>query len=103
MRQWARDEGSPVSPKWAEVAGYGLYFYYGERHQRPHVAVQRGREGATVDVVTGEVLAGELPPGVLKQVQDLLSRHRDEALRAFTDVLEHRVPRRLEEVGKEDD
>jgi len=51
-----------MSPRWAEVAGYGLYFYFAERHRRPHVSVLKSGDGATVDLVTGEVLAGELPP-----------------------------------------
>lgn len=81
-----------MSPRWATVAGYGLYFYVAERHRRPHVDVRRGGEHATVDVVTGEVLAGELPPRVLRAVQELLAEHREAALAAFYATLEHRFP-----------
>lgn len=42
-----------MSPRWATVAGYGLYFYHAERHRRPHVDVRRGGEHATLDVLTG--------------------------------------------------
>ncbi len=85
-----------MSPRWATVAGYGLYFYAAERHRRPHVDVRRGGEHATVDVVTGEVLAGELPPRVLRAVQEPLSEHREAALAAFNATLEHRFPGSLE-------
>ena len=58
-----------MSPRWATVAGYRLYFYVQERHRRPHVDV-RGPDGnASLDIRTGEVLAGNLPPRVLRGVQ----------------------------------
>jgi len=85
-----------MSPRWATVAGYGLYFYAAERHRRPHVDIRRGGEHATVDVVTGELLAGELPPRVLRAVPSLLADNRDAALRAFNATLEHRLPGILE-------
>jgi len=88
-----------MSPRWATVAGYGLYFYAAERHLRPHVDVRRGGEHATVDVVTGELLAGALPPRVLKAVRRVLAEHRDEALAAFNATLEHRLPGSLEAGG----
>lgn len=85
-----------MSPRWAKVAGYGLYFYAAERHRRPHVDVRRGGEHATVDVLTGEILAGELPPRVLRAVQELLSDHREAAIEAFNATLDHRFPGTLE-------
>ena len=92
-----------MSPRWATVAGYGLYFYAEERHQRPHVDVRRGSEHATLDVLTGEVLAGELPPRVLKAVRALLASHRAEALEAFHATRSHRFPGSLAGHGEERD
>ncbi len=87
-----------MSPRWAVAAGFGLYFYFDEAHQRPHVAVQRGGEGATLDLATGDVLAGSLPPRALRRARKLLAEHRDEALQAFTDpVINQRLPRKLEQ------
>ncbi len=85
-----------MSPRWATVAGYGLYFYAAERHRRPHVDVRKGEEHATVDVLTGEVLAGQLPPRVLRAVQSLLASNREAAIFAFNETLEHRFPGTLE-------
>lgn len=51
----------------------------------------------SVSGVGRKVLAGELPAGVLRQVRDLLSQHGEEALRAFSDALQHQVPRKLGE------
>ena len=83
-------------PAVGHCARYRLYCYAAERHRRPHVDVRRGGEHATLDVVTGEVLAGELPPRVLRAVQDLLEEHRHAALHAFNETLEHRFPGSLE-------
>lgn len=79
-----------MSPRWATVAGYDLYFYSAERHHRPHVSV-RGSDGrASVDIVTGELLAGQLPPRVVRAVRRLLDQHREQALEAFQAALDHR-------------
>ena len=45
-------------------------------------------------------LGWELPPRILRAVQALLEEHRDAALRAFNETLEHRFPGTLEE-GRE--
>lgn len=92
-----------MSPRWATVAGYGLYFYAEERHQRPHVDVRRGSEHATLDVQTGELLAGELPPRVLKAVRALLAAHRDEAVEAFHATRAHRFPGTLDTAMEDPD
>ena len=68
-----------------------------ERHRRPHVDVRRGGAHATLDVLTGEPLAGELPPAVLRAVQELLARYREEAVRAFNETFEHRFPGPLDQ------
>lgn len=91
-----------MSPRWAEVAGYALYLYFDEPHLRPHIAVRQGRSRvATVDVQTGQLLAGELPPKALRAVQQLLATHRDEAIAAFERTLRHDFPGRLGDDGQE--
>jgi hypothetical protein len=92
-----------MSPRWATVAGYDLYFYAAERHQRPHVDV-RGPDGrATLDIRTGEVLAGRLPARVLRAVKTVLDAHRTRALEAFQAALEHRPFDSLETLEDDDD
>lgn len=86
-----------MSPRWAEVAGYSLYLYFDEPHRRPHVAVRQGRTRvATVDLVTGELLAGALPPKALRAIQQLLADHRDAAIAAFEATVRHEFPGRLD-------
>src|SRR5262249_33426581 len=62
--------------------------------------VRRGAEHATLDFVTGEVLAGELPPRVVGAVQALLKGHREAALHAFNETLEHASPVTLRKVRR---
>lgn len=69
-------------PKWAEIAGHTLWFYYREEHQRPHVAV-RGEHRATLDLQTGEVLAGSLPTKLHRTIRSFLADHREEAMAAW--------------------
>ncbi len=71
-----------MSPRWASIAGHTLWFYYREEHQRPHVAV-RGEHRATLDLETGEILAGQLPAKLHRTLRDFLAEHRDQARAAW--------------------
>jgi hypothetical protein len=86
-----------MSPRWASVGPCHLYFYAHERHRRPHVDVRGPGFDATLDVETGELLAGRMPPQLLAEVRRLLRRHRREALAAFEATLAHEFPGTLEE------
>lgn len=81
-------------PRWAEVAGHSLWFYYHEEHQRPHVAV-RGEHRATVALDTGEVLAGRLPPKLHRGVREFMSEYRNEAFAAWEAVRRGELPGRI--------
>jgi hypothetical protein len=69
-------------PRWAEIAGHTLWFYYHEEHGRPHVAV-RGEHRASVALDSGEILAGRLPPKLHRSVQRFLADNRGEAYAAW--------------------
>jgi hypothetical protein len=64
---------------------------------RPHVDVRGPGFNATLDIETGEVLAGRLPVAGLRAVQALLSDHRSHALEAFERTLAHDFPGTLEQ------
>lgn len=71
------------------MAGHGLWFYYHEEHQLPHVAVRgehravRGEHRATVRLEDGAILAGALPANVHRAVRRFLADHREEAYAAW--------------------
>lgn len=93
-----------MSPRWAEVGAYALYFYFSEPHERPHVAVRHGKQRlANVDLMTGELLAGHLEPKVLRAVQQFLAAHRAEAIAAFKQTLGHQFPGRIDTTTGEED
>lgn len=78
-----------MTPQYANIGPHKLYLYASEPHQRPHIAV-RGAERATVDLVTGDVLAGRLSPKAHRDIRAWLEEHREEAIAAFHAVREHR-------------
>jgi hypothetical protein len=86
----------------ANIGESALYFYAHERHQRPHVDVRSPGFNATLDIETGEVLAGRLPNQVLRDVRATLRDHREHALEAFTKTLRHEFPGTLDEQLKRD-
>lgn len=86
-----------MSPRWASVGNCKLYFYGSERHRRPHVDVRGPGFDATLDIQTGEVLAGRAPPKELRRVRRLLAQHRDLAMEAFQRTLEFDFPGTLEQ------
>lgn len=86
-----------MSPHWASIGSMKLYFYGAEPHRRPHVDVRGPGFNATLDVQTGEVLAGQLPTKQLRQVRQLLKKHQELALEAFDRALRHDFPGTLEQ------
>ena len=95
--------GVAVSPRWASVGPWKLYFYAMERHQLPHIDVRGPGFNATLDIETGEVLAGQLPPTGLRAVRELLTAHRLHALEAFARTLAHDFPGTLEQQLERDE
>ncbi len=57
-----------------------LYFYDDERHKQPHIHAKYQGQDASVSIVAGEVLAGEIPQAKLRLVQAWIEIHRDALL-----------------------
>ena len=44
------------------------------KHNRPHVHVNAGdRYSAAIDILTGEILAGEIPGKYMKQIKNIIA------------------------------
>jgi len=54
-----------------------LYFYDDERHALPHIHAKYQGHDASVSIVDGEVLAGEIPLAKLRMVQAWIEIHRE--------------------------
>jgi hypothetical protein len=87
-----------MSPTWARRGGWAIYLYAKEPHRVPHVAVRGPDFRANVRISDGAVLAGDLPPQVLREVRSLLADHRELAIEAFEQTLAHAFPGTLEEM-----
>jgi hypothetical protein len=76
-----------------------IYFFAEERHRLPHAAVRGPGFAFTVRLDDGAVLAsrGDVPDRVVREVQDVISRHRALFIEAFHETLAHRFPGTLDD------
>jgi hypothetical protein len=59
-----------------------MYFQQAE-HNPPHIHALYGEEMAAIDIQTGNVLEGYLPPKALAMVQEWVGMYRDDLLRIW--------------------
>ncbi len=54
-----------------------LYFYDDERHNTPHIHAKFQGQDASVSIIDGDVLAGDIPKAKLRLVQAWVEIHRE--------------------------
>ena len=59
-----------------------MYFQQAE-HNPPHIHALYGEDMAAVDIQTGEVIEGHLPPKALAMVQEWTAIHKKELLQMW--------------------
>ena len=59
-----------------------MYFQQAE-HNPPHIHALYGEDMAAIDIQTGEVLEGHLPPKALTLVREWMGIHKSELLRMW--------------------
>ena len=59
-----------------------MYFQQAE-HNPPHIHALYGEEMAAIEIQTGNVLEGYLPPKALAMVQEWVGMYRDDLLRIW--------------------
>ena len=65
---------------------YGIIirmYFQQEEHNPPHIHARYGDDVAAIDVQTGEVLDGYLPPKALAMVKEWTALHRSDLLRIW--------------------
>jgi hypothetical protein len=65
---------------------YGLVikmFFRQTEHDPPHFHALYGEYVGAIDIMTGEMIEGDLPPKALALVNDWLNLHRDEMLKIW--------------------
>ena len=55
-----------------------IYFRDVGKHNAPHIHVDYAGHSASVEIETGDVLDGKLPPPVLRLVQQWMDEHQEE-------------------------
>jgi hypothetical protein len=68
---------------------------YHDDHNPPHVHVQYGEFEAIVEISTGRLLAGRLPPRVRRLLGEWLRARRAAVTRAWHLARQHRTPPRI--------
>ncbi len=59
-----------------------MYFQQAE-HNPPHIHALYGEDMAAVDIQTGEILEGHLPPKALSMVREWAALHKEDLLRMW--------------------
>lgn len=77
----------------------GIIFTGGE-HPPPHIHVRYNEFKASVDLRTGCILAGKLPPRVIKLTRKWLNENREATLKEWERMENGETPRPLESSSK---
>jgi hypothetical protein len=80
-----------VSPRLDNIGGLSVWVYFSD-HRRPHIQVRGAEVRANIDIRSGEVLAGHLPPKDLRTVRAWLAPRREALEAAFFAALRHQSP-----------
>jgi hypothetical protein len=74
--------------------GITIKIFQGD-HNPPHIHVYYGEFRAQLDILTGRILAGKLPPRSLKLVQEWLKLRRADILNAWNTAEQFGTPKRV--------
>jgi len=75
--------------------GIAIYLYFGD-HNPPHIHVLTGEHRARVEIATGTLLSGSLPPRAHRLVRRWLELRRSEVAQCWTRATAGRPPGMVE-------
>jgi uncharacterized protein DUF4160 len=81
-------------PRLIEFEGVQIVMYTND-HWPPHFHAICGDDGAKIEVFTGKVRAGNLPPATMKRVQDWRKKRIWDLSKAWTRIRLGRSPRNI--------
>lgn len=64
-------------------------------HNPPHIHVQYGEYEASVEIRTGKLMQGKLPPRLYKLLRAWLRLRRGDVMAAWQEAKKHKMPRRV--------
>jgi hypothetical protein len=84
-------------PSISEFFGITIYMYHAHgKHKAAYFHARYQGSDASLEVDSGIVLAGNLPPKVLKVIQEWRVRHRQELLENWERVKLHELPQYIQ-------
>lgn len=78
----------------AAFLGMIIRIYHAD-HNPPHIHVQYGENEAIIEIRTGKLLHGSLPPRLSRLFSEWLKSRRNDIMRAWEDAQAHKTPRKV--------
>lgn len=82
------------APVIAAFLGMIVRIYHAD-HNPPHVHIQYGEYEAVLSIVSGKILAGDLPPKVRRLAREWLLKRKGDLLKAWQQARLHKNPGRI--------
>jgi hypothetical protein len=84
-------------PSISEFFGITIYMYYAHgQHKAPYFHARYQGSDASFEVETTNVVAGRLPPKVVKMIQEWAAKHKAELLENWARVSKHEAPKYIQ-------
>lgn len=72
-----------------------IFRMYHADHNPPHVHVQYGEYEAILNILSGKVLAGDLPPKVKRLAKEWILLRKKDLLKAWKQAQDHKNPGKI--------
>lgn len=82
-------------PTIAEFYGIKIYIFYDD-HAEPHFHAYYGEDEGEISVKTGKLMAGKLPPRVIRLVKEWMKEHKEELAENWKLAEEHRRLKKID-------
>jgi hypothetical protein len=73
-----------------------LFFFDNDKHNSPHIHVKYAEYKASVDILTADVIDGDIPSRQLRMVQAWIEIHRDELMADWALAVDGNAPFKIE-------
>ena len=88
-------------PTISEFFGISIYMYYAHgKHKAPYFHARYQGGDASFSIETQTILAGHLPPKVVKLIQEWAKAHKRELLENWVLITQHEIPMYIEGADK---
>jgi hypothetical protein len=84
-------------PSISEFFGITIYMYHAHgKHKAAYFHARYQGSDVSIDIEAGELLAGHLPPKVLKLILEWSIKHRQELLENWERIKRHELPQYIQ-------